>query len=54
MGRGLGDGFAVEAAAILAPGVIRSRGFWRLDLSIQSFGIDDFSLALGLMIEGVR
>ena len=53
IGRGFQDGFAIEMATILAPGVIQS---WRLrdvDLAIQGFGIHDFSLAGGLVEDRV-
>ena len=54
MGRGFLDGFAIDMAAIGTPGVIRSRGFGGFDLVIEGFGVHDFSLADGLVEDGVR
>jgi hypothetical protein len=53
IGRGFVDGFAIEMMAVLMPGVIRSWGLMGLDLSIEGFGIDNFSLAGGFVIDGV-
>ena len=53
IGRGFVDGFAIEMMAILMPGVIRSRGLRGFDLPIEGFGIDDFGLSDGFVVEGV-
>jgi hypothetical protein len=54
MGSGFLDRFAVDMAAIGTPGVIRGRGLGVFDVVVEGFGIDDFGLADGLVVEGVR
>ena len=54
MGKNLLVEFVVHAASkALAPGMIRGWGLVSFDLVIQGFGIDDFGLALGFMVNGV-
>jgi hypothetical protein len=53
MERGLLNRLSVEVLAIAAPGVIGSRRGRGLAVSIEGFGIDDFSLAGGLVEDGV-
>ena len=53
MGKGLLNRLSVEVLAIAAPGVIGSRRRRGLDVSIEGLGIDDFSLAGGLVEDGV-
>ena len=54
MGSRFLDGFATDAVAeAAAPGVVRGRGFRGLDLSIEGFGIGDFRLAGGLVVDSV-
>ena len=53
IGRGFLDGFAVDVVAILVPRVVRSGGLGGFDLSIEGFGIDDFSLAGGFVVDGI-
>ena len=53
MGKNLLDGFIKGGAGkTVAPGMIRGRGFVSFDLSIQGFGISDFSLVWGFVIDG--
>ena len=53
IGMGLWDGFAVQVTAILSPGVVGSRRLGGPDLTIQGFGIHDFGLADGFMVNSV-
>jgi hypothetical protein len=39
--------------AIMALGVIESRWLWDFDLTIEGFGIHDFSLVGGLLVDGI-
>ena len=50
MGRGFLDGFATDAVAITAPGMVSSWGLVKLDLAIEDFGTHDFGL-LGRPVE---
>ena len=52
MGSSLLNGFTADVAAIGTPGVIRS-GVGDLDLVVEGFGVDDFGLADGFVVEGV-
>ena len=53
MGSSLLDGFAADMVIILTPRMIRSRRVRDIDVVIQGFGVNDFSLALGLVVQGV-
>jgi hypothetical protein len=53
IGSGFLEGFAAFGVAKLAPGVIWSRRFRGFDMAIEGLGIDDFSLADGLVEDGV-
>jgi len=53
MGSSLLDGFAADMVAITSPGVVGSRRFGDFDLVIQGFGVNDFCLALGLVVQGI-
>jgi len=53
MGRGILDGFAVDALSIFAPGMVSSWGLGKLDLAVEGFGIGDFGLAGGFVVNGV-
>lgn len=54
IGGGFLNGFTADMAAISTPGVIRGRGVGGLDVVVEGFGIHDFGLADGLVVEGVR
>ena len=47
------DGFAIEMVAILTPGMIGGWRFRELEVMIEGFGLHDFSLARGFVIDGV-
>ena len=53
MGMSFLTGFTIEMTAILTPGVIGRRRVRGLDLVVECFGIDDFSLAGWFMVDGV-
>ena len=50
MGRGFLDGFAVDTAAITAPGMVSRGRFGQPDMAIEGFAIHDFGL-LGRFVE---
>ena len=52
IGGNLLDGFTADVLAILAPGVIRGRRLGGFDLVIQGLGVDHFSLANWLLVDG--
>ena len=52
MGRGVLDGFAIEVTAIATPGVILSGWLGGIEMMIEGFGVDDLSLADGLVEDG--
>jgi hypothetical protein len=53
MGKHLLNGFAIEMTTIMVPGVIRGRWLGDFDLTIESLGIHNFSLAEGLLVGGL-
>jgi hypothetical protein len=54
MGSGFLDRFAVDMAAIGTPRVIRGRGIGGFDLVVEGFGVHDFGLADGFVVDSVR